>query len=49
MQDFHFTMKPVPARGKDMFEGQVGTVKLIGPPDNKQGIDLFFDVFIDID
>lgn len=48
-QDFHFTMKPAPSRGKDMFEGQVGTVSLVGPSDSQPSGNSFFDIFVDID
>lgn len=48
-QDFHFTMKPAPSRGNDMFEGQVGTVALVGPSDSQPSGSSFFDVFIEID
>jgi hypothetical protein len=48
-QDFHFTMKPAPSRGNDMFEGQVGTVSLVGPSDSQQSGNSFFDIFIEID
>lgn len=48
-QDFHFTMKPAPSRGKDMYEGQIGTVSLVGPSDSTPGASSFFDVFIEID
>lgn len=48
-QDFHFTMKPASARGKDMYEGQIGTVELVGPSDNQSRGNAFFDVFVDLD
>jgi len=48
-QDFHFTMKPASARGKDMYEGEIGTVSLVGPSDSQTSGNAFFDVFVDID
>lgn len=43
MQDMHIMMKPAPSLGKDMFEGDMGTITIVGPFDSQADVPCCFD------